>query len=190
MTLKQKSLKLNYFGPVFLNLCIYFFVSSVIYYLFSLNINLVKLVFLFSVFIIVSYLSSKKTELILQKIRLKNIVVISKFLLGITTLSAALLIYNNCSLNSISLYLLILATSVLYAVLNKSYSNYYKTIKNSSDYHKAKNIFLKFNLEITLIVILAASTVVFIEINIIPLLLTATAVYYFLSAYINTFQEI
>ena len=190
MTLKQKSLKLNYFSPVFLNLCIYFFVSSVIYYLFSLNINLVKLVFLFSVFIIVSYLSSKKTELILQKVKLKNIVVISKFLLGITTLSAALLIYNNCSLNSISLYLLILATSVLYAVLNKSYSKYYKKIKNSNDYYKAKDIFLKFNLEITLIVILAASTAVFIEINIIPLLLAATAVYYFLSAYINTFQEI
>ncbi len=190
MTLKQKSLNLNYVGPVFLNLCIYFFLTSVIYYLFSLNINLVKLALLFSIFVLVFYLSSKKTEILLQKIKLKNIVVISKFMLGIITLSSAILIYNKCSLSSISFYLLILSTAVVYAVLNKAYSKYNKIIKNGNEITNTKELIFRFNLEKVLILILAASTAVFVEVNIIPLVLAATALYYFLSAYINTFQEI
>lgn len=111
-------------------------------------------------------------------------------MLGIITLSAAVLIYNNCSLSSISLYLLILATAGLYAVLNKAYNKYSKIIKNRNEVTKTKELIFRFNLEKIIIVILAASTVVFVEVNIIPLILSATAIYYLLSAYINTFQEI
>lgn len=190
MTLNQKSLKLNYFGPALLNLCLYFFLSSVIYYLFSLNINLVKLGILFGLFILVFYLSSKKTELLLPKMNLKNIVVITKFLLGVITISAALLIYNECSLNSITLYLLVLATGVLYAVLNKAYSKYSRKQKSRNEITKINELSFRFNLEKIFIVILVAATAVIIEINIIPLILAATAIYYLLSAYVNTFQQI
>ena len=145
---------------------------------------------LFSVFVIVFYLSSKNTDLLLKKMKLKNIIVISKFMLGIITLSAAVLIYNNCSLSSISLYLLILTTAGLYAVLNKAYNKYSKIIKNRNEVTKTKELIFRFNLEKIIIVIMAASTVVFVEVNIIPLILSATAIYYLLSAYINTFQEI
>jgi Na+-transporting methylmalonyl-CoA/oxaloacetate decarboxylase gamma subunit len=128
--------------------------------------------------------------LLLQKNKLKNIVVAAKFLLGIITLSAALLIHNCCSLNSIYLYLLILATAVIQAVLNRAYKNYYEKIKSKNKINETKEIFFNFNLERILIVILAASTAFLIEINIIPVILIVTAVYYFLSAYVNTFQEI
>lgn len=190
MTLKQKLFKINYFGSVLLNLCLYFFLSSIIYYLFSLNITLVKFVVFFSSFVFVFYLSYKKTELLLQEMKLKNVVIAAKFLLGIITISAALLIHNSCSLSSIYLYLLILAASVIHAVLNRAYNKYYEKINSKNKFNQTKEISFNFNLERILIVILAASTAALIEINIIPLILTATAVYYFISAYINTFQEI
>ena len=190
MTLNQKSLNFNCFGPVFLNLCLYFFLSSVIYYLFSLNIAIIKMALLFSIFVLVFYLSSKNTELLLQKIKLKSIFVVSKSLLGIITLSAAFLIYNNCSLSSISLYLLVLATGGLYAVLNKAYTKYSENIRTKKQITKTEKLIFQFNLEKLLLVILTAGTAVFIETNLIPLILGATAIYYFFSAYVNTFQKI
>ena len=190
MTLNQKSLKINYSASIFLNLCIYFFISSVIYYLFSLNINLLKLILLFSSFILVFYLSSKNTDLLLQKMKLKNIIIVSKFFLGIITLTAAVLICNNFNLSSFYLYLLILFTALLYAVLNKAYNIYYEKTNDKNEAFKRKDLSFQYNLEKLLILILATVTVVFIEVNLIPFILLGTTVYYFLSAYINTFQEI
>lgn len=190
MTLNQKSLKFSLIGPVFLNFCIYFFISSVIYYLFTLNITLVKLTFLFSLFVLFFYFSFNKTEFLLQRMKLKNIIILSKFILGIINFSAAILIYNKCSLSSVSFYLLILSTGVLYAVLNKAYIKYFEKTNKNNQLRPKKDLIFKFNLEKLLIVILAASTTVYIQTNLIPLILGITAVYYFLSAYINTFQQI
>jgi len=190
MTLKQKSLKINYSASIFLNLCIYFFISSVIYYFLSLNINLLKLALLFSLFVLVFYLSFKKTEFLLQKMDLKNIIVLSKFLLGVITLAAAVLICNNFNFSSIYLYLLCLATALLYAVLNRAYNIYYEKLNDKNETIKIKNLSFHFNLEKLSIVILATATAVFIDLNLIPLILIGIAVYYFISAYINTFQQI
>ncbi len=190
MTLNQKLVKFNYPASVLLNLCIYFFISSVIYYLFSLNLNLLKLTLLCISFLLTFYLSFKKTDSLLQKMMLKNIIVLAKFFLGIITLAAAVLIYNNFNFSSIFLYLLILATSSLYAVLNRAYGTYYQRRSKKSESAGKKELISQFNLEKLLIVILSAVTAVFVEINLIPIILVGTAVYYFISAYINTFQEI
>jgi hypothetical protein len=190
MFFNQKSLNLNYPNPVLVNLCIYFFISSVIYYLFSLNITLLKLILIFSSFISVFYLSSKKSELLLQKMQLKNIIIISKFLLGIITLAAAVLVYNNFSLSSIYLYFLILTTASLYAVLNRAYNYYYEQINKNHKIDRNREIMLKFNLEKLIIVITAAAAAFLIKINFIPFILIGIAFYYFISAYINTFQQI
>jgi hypothetical protein len=190
MTLKQKSFKFYYPASVLLNLCIYFLISSITYYLFSLNINLLKLALLCGGFILVFYLSSKKTELLLQKVKLKNIIIIAKFFLGVISLAAAILIYNNFSLSSSFLYLLILTTAILYAVLNKAHNFYYQKTSVKNRAGRNRELITQFNLEKLLIVILATVTAVFIRINLIPLILVGTAVYYFISAYINTFQEI
>ena len=189
MTLNQKSLKFNYPASVLLNLCIYFFISSVIYYLFSLNVNLLKLALLFISFLLIFYLSFKKADSLLQKMTLKNIIILTKFFLGIITLAAAVLIYNNLNFSSVYLYLLILATSGLYAVLNRAYAAYYQNL-NKKSAAENKDLIFQFNLEKLLIVILAAATAVFIKVSLIPIILVGTAVYYFISAYINTFQEI
>jgi len=190
MTLNQKVLKFNYPASVILNLCIYLFISSIIYYLLSLNINLLKLTLLFIGFLLMFYLSFKKTDSLLQKMTLKNIIVLAKFFLGINTLAAAILIYNNFNFNSICLNLLILATSSLYAVLNKAYDTYYQKLNQKSEAAVKKELISQFNLEKLLIVILSAVTAVFIKVSLIPIILVGTAVYYFISAYINTFQEI
>jgi len=190
MTLNQKVLKFNYPASVMLNLCIYLFISSIIYYLLSLNINLLKLTLLFIGFLLMFYLSFKKTDSLLQKMTLKNIIVLAKFFLGINTLAAAILIYNNFNFNSICLNLLILATSSLYAVLNKAYDTYYQKLNQKSEAAVKKELISQFNLEKLLIVILSAVTAVFIKVSLIPIILVGTAVYYFISAYINTFQEI
>lgn len=190
MTLNQKLLNFNCFGSILLNFSIYLFISSLIYYLLSLNITLLKLCLLFSFFVLVFYLSSKKMEFLLQKMELKNIMVISKFLLGIIKMTAAVLIYNNFILNSVYLYLLILITASLHAVLNRSYDFHYQNIIADNKTSRTKELIFHFNLEKLLIIILSAFTAIFIEINLIPFILIAIAVYYFLSGYINTFQEI
>lgn len=190
MTLNQKLLNFNCFGSILLNFSIYLFISSLIYYLLSLNITLLKLSLLFSFFVLVFYLSSKKMEFLLQKMELKNIMVISKFLLGIIKMTAAVLIYNNFILNSVYLYLLILITASLHAVLNRSYDFHYQNIIADNKTSRTKELIFHFNLEKLLIIILSAFTAIFIEINLIPFILIAIAVYYFLSGYINTFQEI
>ena len=183
MTLNQKSLNFNCFGSILLNFSIYLFISSLIYYLLNLNITLLKLALLFSFFVLVFYLSSKKMEL-------KNIMVVSKFLLGVTKITAAVLIYNEFIFNSVYLYLLILITASLHAILNRSYDFHYQKIIADNKTFQTKELIFQFNLEKLSIVILAAFTAIFIEINLIPFILIAIAVYYFLSGYINTFQEI
>jgi hypothetical protein len=189
MTLKQKSLNFSYPGSILINLCLYIFISSVVYYLLSLNTNLLKLAILCSAFILIFYLSSKNSAVLLQKMKLKNIIIFSKFFLGLISLTAAVLIYNNFSLSSNFLYLLILTTSILYAVLNRAHNIYYQKIIFKDKANKKKELIFQFNLEKLLIVILAAAAAVFIKANLIPLILLGTAVYYFISAYLNTFQQ-
>jgi len=190
MTRMPKSVKFNYPASVLLNLCIYLFISSVIYYLCSLNIKLPKIVLLCSSFILVFYLSSRKMDILLPKMKLKNIVILSKFFLGIITLTTAILIYNNFSLTSSYLNLLILTTAILYAILNRAYNLHYKKINSKKESTRNSELISQFNLEKLLIIILAAATAVFVKLNLIPLILLGTAVYYFISAYINTFQKI
>lgn len=189
MTLNQKTIKINFLSPVLINLCIYLFLSSVVYYLFSLNLALVKLLIVISAFSLVFYLSSTKSRNIIKKLKVKNVIVISKFLLGVITLSSAILIYNQCSLNSITFYFLILSAAVLNGILNKAYSRYNKVINTKNSYRKIKNMLFHFNVERILIIILASISLALIEINIIPLVLASAAIYYFISAYVNTFQE-
>jgi hypothetical protein len=122
--------------------------------------------------------------------KLKNIIILTKFFLGIITLAAAVSIYNNFNFTSIYLYLLILATSSLYAILNKAYGTYYQKLNKKSKAAGNQELISQFNLEKLLIVILSAATAVFIKVSLIPIILVVTAVYYFISAYINTFQEI
>lgn len=190
MTLKQKNLNPGYSGHFVLNLCVYFFMSTAIYYLFSSNINLAKLSLILVLFVLAFIFSARKTEIIIQKLELKNTLIISKLILALITFTAALLIYNNSSLNTAAFYLLILSAAPIYGVLNRAYSIYYQKTKNNNNYKKVKKIILNHNLEKLLIVILAVSTVSLIEINNIPIILAATTAYYLLSAYINTFQRI
>lgn len=189
MTLNQKSLKFSYPASILLNLCIYILLSSVVYYLLSLNTNLLKLAILCSAFVLIFYLSSKNSALLLRKMKLKNILIYSKFLLGLISLTTAVLIYNNFSLSSSFLYFLILITSILYAVLNRAHNIYYQKIIFKDKTDIKRELIFQFNLEKIMIVILAAATAVFIKINLIPLILLGTAVYYFISAYLNTFQQ-
>ena len=190
MTLKQENLKLNNYGSFVLNLCIYFFMSTVIYYLLSYNINLAKLSLLWALFSLAFIFSAKNAELVIQKFKLKNTLIMTKFTLALITFIAAVLIYNNFSLNTAAFYLLVLSAAPVYGILNRAYCSYYQENKKKNNHKKIKEIILQHNLEKLLIVILAVSTVSMIKINTIPVILSATAAYYLLSAYINTFQEI
>lgn len=190
MTLQQEKFKLNNYGPFILNLCIYFFMSTVIYYLLSSNINLAKLSLILAVFILAFLFSARKSEIIIQKLKLKNTLIISKFTLALITFTSALLIYNDFSLNTAAFYLLVLSAAPVYGILNRAYSSYYQKTKKRNNHKKIKEIILQHNLEKLIIIILAISTVNIIKINTIPVILSATAAYYLLSAYLNTFQEI
>lgn len=190
MTIKQKNLKFNNYGSFVLNLCVYFFMSTVIYYLLSSNINLAKLALLLTLFILAFLFSATRSELIIQKLKLKNTLIISKFTLALITFTAALLIYNNFNLNRAPFYLLVLSAAAVYGILNRAYSSYYQKTKEKNNHKIIKEIILQHNLEKLIIVILAVSTVTMININTIPVILSLTAAYYLFSAYINTFQEI
>ena len=190
MTLKQKNLKLSHSGHFVLNLCIYFFMSTVIYYLLSSNINLAKLSLILALFVLSFLFSARKSEIIIQKLKLKNTLIFTKCTLALITFTAALLIYNSFTLNTAAFYLLVLSTAPVYGVLNRAYYSYYQKSKRQNNHQKIKEIILQHNLEKLLIVILAVSIVNIIEVNTIPVILSITAAYYLLSAYINTFQEI
>lgn len=125
-----------------------------------------------------------------KNLKLKNMLIISKVTLALIAFAAAFVIYNDFSINTIGFYLLVLSAVAVYCILNSANCSYYQKINTKENQKTIKEFNLQYKLEKLLIVILAVSIVNIIEINTIPLILSATGAYYLLSAYINTFQKI
>jgi len=181
MLSKKFKLSLNYYGFVLLNISLYIFLSAVIYYLLNLNLHLLKLSIIITTFIICYYLSSKNLDWILNKFKLKNILISTKFLLALNSALTSILIFNKVSLNIPILYLLILVSAFLSGILAKAYSSCCEKRQEKQEviYHQ--------NLEKIVISIIIFSTALIINVELIPLILFSTSIYYLISAYLSTF---
>jgi hypothetical protein len=187
MIYRKKLSVLNLINMFLINLTICFFLSSIIYYFYSLNtepIIFISAILCFLLFFLISYILTEKLSKIIS---LKNIFIISKLILGIITFYTALLILNKFRLNPLCIYLIIIGAASSWSLLNNAQVKHIE--KHESISSNLNMSIFKFNIEIILIIVLTVSTFIIIEEKYIPLILILISTYYFISGYLNTFEK-